>query len=99
MELIVEGVEVAQRPQIGILLDGESPLVVQVIGNSCRRNKFEATETAGVVGIDDWVKDDVDGMKMEPHDRPDFGTDAPRFPIVIVNTELEIHAIKELVVL
>src|ERR1039458_7965756 len=59
-ELIAHRMESAQGPEIGILLGGNGPSVVEVVSNPRRRNEFEVSKAAGVVGIHDRIEDEVD---------------------------------------
>lgn len=72
VELVVQCFEVTQGPHVGVFLDGGGPLVVEVVGRAGRGNGFEVPKTARVVGIDNRIEDDVDGMQMHADDGPDF---------------------------
>src|SRR5579863_337741 len=99
VKLLRYGKEFVQRTEVGILFGGHGPFVVQVVRNAGRGNVFEMLDPANVVGVHDGVVDDVPRMQMDTDDRPDLGGDAPGFPVVVVDAELEVDAVKEEVIL
>jgi hypothetical protein len=95
MELVVSCVEVPQRAEISILLGGNGPFVIQVIGDSCCGNEFEVSKTAGVVGIHDRIDDDVYRMQVQSYDGPYLGRNMLGLPILVIDAVLEIRALEE----
>src|SRR5216683_4477407 len=88
--------ELAQWAVIGILLEGSGPFIIEVIGDPRCRNEFQVSKTAGIVGIHDWIKDEVHRVKMQPYDWPDFGSNVPGLPVRVIDAELKIDAIEKL---
>jgi hypothetical protein len=98
VELAVERKEVAQRTIVGIFLEGGCVFVIKVVSNASRGNEFEAAEAATLVGIDDWIEDDVNRVQVQAFDGPNLGGDTPRLPIAVIDAELEIYAIEQCVI-
>jgi hypothetical protein len=69
VELVVQWQEVVEGAHIDVLLKGNSPFVMYVIGNSCCGYEFEAAKTAGVSGVHNGIEDDVYRMEVEPPNR------------------------------
>ena len=98
MELVVQRVETAELSRIGILLDSNGPVLIQVIRDARCRHEFEVTETTVIVGVHNWIEDDVHRFQMQTDNGPYLGGNPPGFPILVIDAELEIDAVKESVV-
>src|SRR5579871_2361140 len=95
MELIVSRVEVPHRSEIVIFLGGYRPFVIQVVRDSRAWDKFQVPKTPSPVRIHNRIEDNVYGMKMNSDNRPDLGGNAPRFPEIGIDAELEIDPVEQ----
>ncbi len=94
-----ECVEAVEGAEAVILFCGEGPAVVEVVGYSAGWVELEAAWSAGVVGIDDGVVDDVPGAEVEAEDGADFRGDGAGLPVAAVDAEFEVGGVDEFVVL
>ena len=90
VELIALRKEFAQWAVIGILLEGSGPFVIEVIGDPRCWNEFKVSKSARVVRIDNRIEDNVHWVQVQSNDGPNLGSNAPRFPIIVINAELEL---------
>ena len=94
MKLLADGIELAQRPEIGIFFGGNRPFVVQVVRDSSSGNELEISETTPVLSVHNRIEDDVHRVQMQANNRPEFRGDAPGLPVMVIYAELEIQAVE-----
>src|SRR4051812_26713470 len=94
MRLVAGRVEFVYRPKIVVLLQGDSPTLWKVIRNARCRSEVEIFQA--VIGrVENRVDDDVNGLEMPADYRPDLGRIPVLVPVLRVDAELEVGAIKK----
>src|SRR5207237_3636615 len=68
MGLLISGVELMQWPEVVVLLDGQSPRMGEIAGDSRRWREVQVFE-AVVRGVENRIDDDVDRMQVLADDR------------------------------
>src|SRR5690242_2836963 len=98
MKLLIARHKTAQRTEAIVLLDRNRPFFRQVVCNSTGWIVLEAFESAGVIGIENWIVDEVPSLQMHADYRPNLGRDALRLPVAGVHAEFKVHSVKQLAV-
>src|SRR6266700_2558959 len=99
MRLLARRVEVAQRPEIGVLFNGDGPFGIEIVSHSGCRGKIETLKTARKGIVENGIHDDVDRMQVPTDDRSNFRSVAPLIPMLGIVTELEVCGVKELAII
>src|SRR5215831_7439501 len=94
VRLLVAGLEVFQRTEVGIFLEGECKLAAGVPGGAHRGNEFEIADSVKG-GVHDRVDDQVEAPEMHADDAADLGCVPTRVPVWRVVAQLEIDAVEE----
>src|SRR5438105_14712770 len=94
MDLLISGVELMERPEIVVLLDGQFPRTREIAGDSRCWRKVQILQ-AVVRGVENRIDDDVHGMEVPTDDRSNLRGEARRVPMPGVEAEFEIHAVEE----
>src|SRR5690348_10447426 len=98
MKLLIARHKAAQRTEAIVLLDRNRPFFRQVVRNSARWIVLEAFEPAAVIGVEDWIVDEVPALQMHADYRPNLGSDALRLPVAGVHAKFKVHPVKQLAI-
>src|SRR5215831_4280796 len=85
--------------ELGVLLQCEAELRVDVVGRAQRRREIEVPDAAVEVRVENGIEDQVPATQMPADDRTDLAREAGRLPVRSVVAELEVDTIEELALL
>src|SRR5215475_11302531 len=66
-------VELAQRTQVGVLLQRDGALFGEIVSYSCRWREIEALKATMVGFVENWVYDNICRLQVPTDDRPNLG--------------------------
>src|SRR5439155_5398493 len=73
--------------------------ILHVVSHARRGREVEALKAASPGVVENRIYDDIDGLQMPTHDRPDFRRVPPLIPVFRVVAEFEIRPVKELAII